>query len=303
MEKITVQDMVKAGVHFGHQTKRWNPKMKPYIYGTRHGVTIFDLTVTMRNLAAACAFLRDTVADGGSVLFVGTKRQSQQVVREAAEETGMFYMSDRWLGGTLTNNEVIMRRTRYMKKLRKMEDDGEIDEMPNKEASSARRELAKLERTLSGIADMRKIPDVMVVVDIERDHIAVKEATRLGVTVVAIVDSNCDPDEVDYVVPGNDDAVRSINLLMSAFVQAVKEGRGLSGRAEEPSAGSDEAQAAGESQAAKAEPSASDEAETKGAETAPDAVTEATVEEVASDLPEGPDETASEGNPEDTKTE
>lgn len=230
MEKITIQDMVKAGVHFGHQTKRWNPKMKPYIYGTRHGVTIFDLTITMRNLAKACEFLRETVADGGNVLFVGTKRQCQELVREAAAETGMFYMADRWLGGTLTNNEVIMRRARYMKKLRKMEDEGDIDKMPNKEASSARRELAKLEKTLIGIADMRVLPNVMIVVDIERDHIAVNEAKRLGVPVVAIVDSNCDPDCVDYVVPGNDDAVRSIKLLISAMTQAVKEGRGLSGK-------------------------------------------------------------------------
>ena len=234
MAKITIQDMVKAGVHFGHQTKRWNPKMKPYIYGTRHGVTIFDLTVTMRRLAKACEFLRDTVAKGGNVIFVGTKRQSQEIIREAAKSTGMFFMADRWMGGTLTNNNVIMTRARYMQKLRKMEDAGEIDEMPNKEASRARRELSKLERSLIGIADMRKLPDVMVVVDIERDHIAVNEAKRLGIPVVAIVDSNCDPDEIDYIVPGNDDAVRSIQILLGAFVQAVKEGRGLSGREDIP---------------------------------------------------------------------
>jgi small subunit ribosomal protein S2 len=152
-------------------------------------------------------------------------------------------MADRWLGGTLTNNDVIMRRARYMKKLRKMEDEGDIDKMPNKEASSARRELAKLERSLIGIADMRKLPDVMVVVDIERDHIAVNEAKRLNIPVVALVDSNCNPDEIDYVVPGNDDAVRSVKLLMSAFEQAVKEGRGLSGRADEAPAPAPEAAA------------------------------------------------------------
>lgn len=234
MAKITIQDMVKAGVHFGHQTKRWNPKMKPYIYGTRHGVTIFDLTVTMRRLAKACEFLRDTASKGGNVIFVGTKRQSQEIIREAAKGTGMYFMADRWMGGTLTNNNVIMTRARYMQKLRKMEDAGEIDEMPNKEASRARRELSKLERSLIGIADMRKLPDVMVVVDIERDHIAVNEAKRLGIPVVAIVDSNCCPDDIDYIVPGNDDAVRSIQILLGAFVQAIKEGRGLSGREDIP---------------------------------------------------------------------
>lgn len=236
MAKITVQEMVKAGVHFGHQTKRWNPKMKPYIYGTRHGVTIFDLTITMQNLAKACEFLRDVAAKNGSILFVGTKRQSQEIIREAAQQTGMYFMADRWLGGTLTNNEVIMRRARYMKKLRKMADDGDIDKLPNKEASNARRELGKLERTLVGIADMRKLPDAMVVVDIERDHIAVCEAKRLGIPVVAIVDSNCNPDPIDYLVPGNDDAVRSISILTGAFVQAISEGRGLAGRTDETTA-------------------------------------------------------------------
>ncbi len=236
MAKITIQDMVKAGVHFGHQTKRWNPKMKPFIYGTRHGVTIFDLTITMGNLAQACDFLRDTVANGGNVLFVGTKRQSQEIVREAAQQTGMFYMADRWLGGTLTNNAVIMRRARYMKSLRDMQNNGDIDKMPNKEASSARRELEKLERTLSGIADLAKLPDALVVVDVERDHIAVCEASRLGIPVVAIVDSNCDPDMIDYVVPGNDDAVRSIGLLAGAFAQAITDGLNLSGRSDQAAA-------------------------------------------------------------------
>ena len=232
MAKVTVNDLLEAGVHFGHQRKRWNPKMKPYIYGVRHGVTIFDLTVTMRQLAKACEFLRQTAADGGSILFVGTKRQAREVVREAAEQTGMFHMCDRWLGGTLTNNQVIMTRARHLTKLRQMDADGEIAKMPNKEASKARRELSKLERSLSGIVNMRKLPDAMVVVDVERDDIAVREAKRLGITVVAVVDSNCDPDLIDYVVPGNDDAVRAIRVLIDAMVTAVAEGRSQSGRDE-----------------------------------------------------------------------
>ncbi len=234
MAKISVNDLLEAGVHFGHQTKRWNPKMKPYIFGARHGVTIFDLTKTIRQLAESCEFLRSTVADGGNVLFVGTKRQAQELVRDAAEKTGMYHMCDRWLGGTLTNNRVIMTRVKRLTELRKMQADGTIEDMPNKEASSARRELGKLERSLSGITTMRKLPDAMVVVDVERDDIAVREANRLNIPVIGIVDSNCDPDLIDFVVPGNDDAVRSLKILVSAFVAAVQEGLQLGGRREQP---------------------------------------------------------------------
>lgn len=230
MQKVTVQDLMEAGVHFGHQTKRWNPKMKPYVYGVRHGVTIFDLGVTIRKLAEACEFLRNIAQENGSILFVGTKRQSQGLMREAAEKTGSYHMCHRWLGGTLTNNRVVMSRVKRLNELRRMEADGDIDEMPNKEAAAARRELGKLERVLGGIADMRKLPDVLVVADIERDDIAVKEAMRLDIPLVAIVDSNCNPDPIDYVIPGNDDAVRSLKVILNVLAAAILDGKNQAGK-------------------------------------------------------------------------
>ncbi len=230
MGKISVSDLLEAGVHFGHQTRRRNPKMKPYIYGARNGVTIFDLTITMRKLAQACTALRDIAANGGDVLFVGTKKQAQSVIRQAAETTGMHSVPYRWLGGLLTNNRVIASRVKQLKKLRAMDADGSIDDMPNKEASNARRELRKLEHNLGGIVDMRKMPAAVIVVDVMNEDIAVKEARKCGIPVIAVVDSNCDPDPIDYVVPGNDDALRSIRILMQAFVAAINEGMMLAGR-------------------------------------------------------------------------
>lgn len=230
MGKITVTDLLEAGVHFGHQTRRRNPKMKPYIFGARNGVTIFDLTLTMRRLAEACAALREIAANGGDILFVGTKKQAQSVIRQAGESTGMHSVAYRWLGGLLTNNRVIASRVKRLKELRRMDADGTLNDMPNKEASSARRELHKLERNLGGIANMRKLPDAIVVVDVMREDIAVKEARKCGIPVFAVVDSNCDPDIIDYVVPGNDDALRSIRILMQAFVAAITEGMLASGR-------------------------------------------------------------------------
>ncbi len=230
MAKITITDLLEAGVHFGHQTQRRNPKMKPYIYGARHKVTIFDLTITMRKLAEACDFLRGVAVNGGSVLFVGTKRQAQTVIRQAAERTNMHYVVHRWLGGMLTNNRVISLRVKYLKELRGMAEDGTLDSLPNKEASSKRREMHKLERTLGGITAMRKLPDAMVVIDVGREDIAIREAKKCGVPVVALVDSNCDPDPVDYIVPGNDDALRSIRIVMEALTAAIVEGMLESGR-------------------------------------------------------------------------
>jgi len=232
VEKITVQDLLQGGVHFGHQTYRWNPKMKPYVFGKRHGVTIFDLTITIRKLAEACNFLREVTADGGKVLFVGTKRQCQALMRQTAEETNMFHMTDRWLGGTLTNNKVIMTRVKRLKELRKMNEDGTLDAMPNKEEAEARRELSKLEMTLGGIVGMPKLPDVMVVADIENDNIAVREANKKGIPVVAIVDSNCDPNMVDYPIPGNDDAVRSLKVIINGLKSAIIEGRSQASKEE-----------------------------------------------------------------------
>ncbi len=230
MDKIRINDLLEAGVHFGHQTRRRNPKMKPYIYGARHGVTIFDLTISMRKLAEACEFLRQVAVDGGGILFVGTKRQAQTVVRQAAEKTNMHYVVHRWLGGMLTNNRVISTRVKNLKELRQMAEDGSLDELPNKEASGKRREMHKLERTLGGIVNMRKLPAAMVVIDIMREDIAIREAKKCGIPVVALVDSNCNPDPVDYLVPGNDDALRSIKIIVQAMTAAIVEGLLETGR-------------------------------------------------------------------------
>ncbi len=222
---ITINDLLEAGVHFGHQTKRWNPKMKPYIYGARNGISIFDLTVTVRLLADACTFLRDLVADGGTVLFVGAKRQAQEVVREAAERTGMPYMCDRWLGGTMTNFEVVRRRVEHLKELQQMQTDGTLEKRPKKEQARIRREFDKMNKTLGGIVNLNDLPDAIIIVDVIHEEIAVREANRLHVPVVAIVDSNGNPDNIEKVVPGNDDAFRAIKVLLDGFAAAILEGK------------------------------------------------------------------------------
>lgn len=227
MAKTTITDLLEAGVHFGHQTRRWNPKMKPYIYGTRSGITIFDLGKTMRQLASACDFLTQIAASGEQILFVGAKRQAQECVRAAAENTGMPFMCDRWLGGTLTNQKVVMTRVAFMKKLMAQEADGTLDKMPKKEASVLRKELGKLKATLGGIAGMTRLPAAVVIIDIDREHIAVKEAVKLGIPVVALVDSNCDPEPIDHVIPGNDDALRSIRVIVGALEGAILEGNDM----------------------------------------------------------------------------
>jgi len=223
MAKVTVMNLLEAGVHFGHQTRRWNPKMKPYIYNTRNGISIFDLTISIRQLAKACNFLSEVVVGGGNVLFVGSKRQAQETIRSAAERTNMFFMTDRWVGGALTNHKVVMTRVEYLKKLRTMEANGDFASMPKKEVAKLRRERSKLERNLGGIIDMTKLPAVMVVVDVMRENIAVREANKLGIPVVALVDSNCNPDPIDYIVPGNDDALRAVKVMVDAFASAIIE--------------------------------------------------------------------------------
>ncbi len=215
---------MNAGVHFGHKTKRWNPKMKPYIYGVRNGITIFDLTITMKQLAAACEYLNQLVADGKQVLFVGAKRQAQECVKSIAESLDMPYMCDRWLGGTLTNAKVVMSRVEYMKKLQKSVEDGSMDKLPKKEVAGLKRELGKLETTLGGISNLKGLPAALVVVDVMHEHIAVEEAAKLNIPVVAIVDSNCNPDKIEYVIPGNDDALRSIKVVMDTLQAAMAEG-------------------------------------------------------------------------------
>ncbi len=228
--KTTITDLLEAGVHFGHQTRRWNPKMKKYIYGTRSGITIFDLGKTMKQLAAACDFLTETASKGGQILFVGAKRQAQECVKAAAEALDMPYMCDRWLGGTLTNQKVVSTSVARMKKLMAQDEDGTLDKMTKKEASKLRKELVKLKATLGGIANMPKMPAAVVIIDIDREHIAVQEAAKLNIPIVALVDSNCNPDPVEYVIPGNDDALRSIKVIMDALQNAVAEGTAVLGK-------------------------------------------------------------------------
>ena len=221
---LTIKDLLDAGLHFGHQTRRWNPKMKQYIFDKRNGIHIIDLTQTIGLLENAAAFLRDTVLDGKKILFVATKKQAQDVVKEAAENCGQFYMTERWLGGTLTNNQTIRRSIRRMRQIEAIgkNTNGEYSKF-KKEASNLRRELEKLQSNLSGIADMSGMPGAVVVIDVCREAIAVAEAKRLGIPVVAVVDTNADPDPIDYIVPGNDDAIRAIKLVADAFAKVVKD--------------------------------------------------------------------------------
>ncbi len=221
---LTIKDLLDAGLHFGHQTRRWNPKMKQYIFDKRNGIHIIDLTQTIGLLENAAAFLRDTVLEGKKILFVATKKQAQDVVKEAAESCGQFYMTERWLGGTLTNNQTIRRSIRRMRQIEAIgkNTNGEFSKF-KKEASNLRRELEKLQSNLSGIADMGAMPGAVVVFDVCRESIAVAEAKRLGIPVVAVVDTNADPDPIDYVVPGNDDAIRAIKLVADAFAKVVKD--------------------------------------------------------------------------------
>ena len=221
---LTLKDLLDAGLHFGHQTRRWNPKMKPYIFDKRNGIHIIDLTQTIVKLEEAAAFLRDVVLGGKKILFVATKRQVQEVVRKAAEECGQFHMTARWLGGTLTNNQTIRRSVRRMRQIEAIarNNNGQLSPF-KKEAASLRRELDKLQLNLGGIADMEQMPGALVVFDICREEIAVAEANRLGIPVVAVVDTNADPDLIDYVIPGNDDAIRAITLVADAFAKVIKD--------------------------------------------------------------------------------
>ncbi len=250
--KITITDLLEAGVHFGHQTRRWNPKMKKYIYGTRSGITIFDLGKTMKQLAAACDFLTQTAANGGQILFVGAKRQAQETVRAAAESVEMPYMCDRWLGGTLTNSKVVQTRVAAMKKLQAQSQDGTFEKMPKKQVAGLKRELAKLQTALGGIANMPKLPAAVVIIDVDREHIAVQEAIKLNIPVVALVDSNCNPDGIDYVVPGNDDALRSIKVIVSALQDAVMEGKSVAGKKKAAAKAAEEEAAAAKADKAEA---------------------------------------------------
>ncbi|MCK5835557.1 MAG: 30S ribosomal protein S2 [Lentisphaeria bacterium] len=221
MAKVTIKDLLAAGVHFGHQTKRWNPKMKPYIFGARNKITIVDLTITMQKLAEACQFLNETVISGGDILFVGTKRQAQEEIVAAAEKTGMFHISNRWLGGCLTNFQTIRKSIKKLTTYRKLVETEEFAKKGKKEQSSIRREMGKLENNLGGIEHMGKMPAALVVVDVQKESIAVAEAKTLGIPVVALIDTNSNPDLIDYVIPGNDAAIRSIKVILDTLVSSV----------------------------------------------------------------------------------
>ena len=227
MTAVTIKQLLEAGVHFGHQTRRWNPKMKPYIYGERNGIHIIDLRQTLSQIEAAATFLKELTAKGGTVLFVGTKKQAQAPIAEAAQSAGMPYVNFRWLGGMLTNFTTIQKRIFYMKELERMEASQEIAGLSKRERLSISRELSKLQQTLGGVREMTKTPEAIFIVDVNTEHTAVKEAARLGITTLALVDSNCDPDHIDFVIAGNDDAIRAASVVAGALAEACREGRGM----------------------------------------------------------------------------
>ncbi len=230
MAVVTMKQLLEAGVHFGHQTRRWNPKMKRFLFGERNGIYIVDLHQTLDRIDTAYRFVRATVEGGGTVLFVGTKKQAQEPVSNHAERSGMPYVNFRWLGGMLTNFQTVHGRTSKLRELQRTIESGEVDQMIKKEGLKVRREAAKLERNLGGIKNMERLPDAIFVIDTKKEHIAVTEANRLGIPVVAVVDTNCDPDVIDYVIPGNDDAIRAANLMCRVVADAVIEGKQIANK-------------------------------------------------------------------------
>ncbi len=227
---VTMKQMLDAGVHFGHQTRRWNPKMKRFIHGERNGIYIIDLEQTLKRVETAYTYVRDLVAEDGTILFVGTKKQAQDPIESFANKCGMPFVNQRWLGGMLTNFDTMAKRIAKMQEYRRMRDSGEFAAMPKKEALLIGRELEKLERNLGGIAQMEKAPDAVFILDTKKEHIAVTEANKLGLPIVAVVDTNCDPDVIQYVIPGNDDAMRSGSLMCRVIADAVDEGRLIAGK-------------------------------------------------------------------------
>ncbi|MDQ2680504.1 MAG: 30S ribosomal protein S2 [Candidatus Eremiobacteraeota bacterium] len=225
MSVISMRALLEAGVHFGHQTRRWNPKMKPYIFQERNGIYIIDLSQTVQKLRETYAVLKQMSREGKVVLFVGTKKQAQDVVREEAERAGTYFINQRWLGGTLTNFQTIQKRIARLRELEGMKQQGTFDVLPKKEVSKLSDELTKLERFLGGIKDMHKLPDAIFIVDPKKERIAVLEARKLKIPIIAVIDTNCDPDEIDYPIPGNDDAIRAVKLMVSKIADAIIEGR------------------------------------------------------------------------------
>lgn len=224
MAIISMKQLLEAGVHFGHQTRRWNPKMARYIFTERNGIYIIDLQKTVRKVEDAYNFVRDLAANGQKILFVGTKKQAQDAVREEAERCGMHFVNQRWLGGTMTNFKTIEKRIDRLKKLEAMQEDGTFDVLPKKEVILLKKEMDRLEKFLGGIKDMKGLPAAMFIIDPRKERIAVAEGRKLGIPIVAIVDTNCDPDEIDYIIPGNDDAIRAVRLLTAKMADAVLEG-------------------------------------------------------------------------------
>lgn len=236
MAVVSMKQLLEAGVHFGHQTRRWNPKMSEYIFTERNGIYIIDLQKTVKKLEEAYAFIREISMEGKSVLFVGTKKQAQDSVKEEAERAGAFYVNARWLGGMMTNFTTIQRRINRLKQLRAMEEDGTFDLLPKKEVIKLNLEIEKLEKFMGGIKEMKEMPGALFIVDPRKERIAVAEAKKLGIPIVAIVDTNCDPDEIDYVIPGNDDAIRAVKLIAGTIANAIIEGNeGRMGAAAEES--------------------------------------------------------------------
>jgi small subunit ribosomal protein S2 len=230
MAVVTMRQLLEAGVHFGHQTRRWNPKMKRFIFGERNGIYIIDLNQTLERIDTAYSFVRDLIADNGTILFVGTKKQTQDPISRYALQCGMPYVNERWLGGMLTNFNTIAGRVKKMQEYERMRQAGEFDAMPKKEALILSRELEKLQRNLGGIRNMAKLPDAVFIIDTKKEHIAVTEANKLGMPIVAVVDTNCDPDLITYVIPGNDDAIRAGTLMCRVIADAVEEGRFIASR-------------------------------------------------------------------------
>ena len=225
MAVVAMKQLLEAGVHFGHQTRRWDPKMAEYIFQARNGIHIIDLQKTSKKIDEAYAFLKEQAEEGKTVLFVGTKKQAQECVKEAAEKSGMYYIDQRWLGGMLTNFDTIRTRVQRLKDLEKMQEDGTFDVLPKKEVILLKKEMEKLERNLGGIKEMEEIPGVIFLVDPKKEHIAILEAKKLGIPVIGLVDTNCNPEEVDYAIPGNDDAIRAVKLITDVMANAIIEGR------------------------------------------------------------------------------
>ncbi|MCT4782871.1 MULTISPECIES: 30S ribosomal protein S2 [Exiguobacterium] len=225
MAVISMKQLLEAGVHFGHQTRRWNPKMAKYIFTERNGIYIIDLQKTVKKVDEAYNFVRELAAEGGNVLFVGTKKQAQDTIKEEALRSGMFFINERWLGGTLTNFSTIKKRINRLKQLEKMEEDGTFEVLPKKEVIILKKEMTRLEKFLGGIKDMPGVPDALFIVDPRKERIAIAEAHKLNIPIVAIVDTNCDPDEIDYVIPANDDAIRAVKLLTSKMADAIIEAK------------------------------------------------------------------------------